>query len=190
MKTLLLNGTLTLLCFSVCTSMIAAEPTDPNSREAKAYKSLLAKPHFYESKDTKVRDLKYLASLALITLCEDMLADNATTRNLSSDTVAGLEKLKTFAYAITNKLGTLSNTVSLASLYIFEFCKIGTSHPYPGQMLKRNYFDSFNRLYTPIIEAIMQDYKRKTALPIGIDWDEINAWGTLQQFKSIKEPGI
>lgn len=189
-----------LLSISICalTSLCAhwhmvaeISPSDPTSPHAKAYKSLLAKPRFYESKDKKVRDLKFLAATMLNTLCTDMKRENYPLKPLKDDETNGIEHLQRFAIEIENKLGPFPPVVILAKEYVYDSCKMAGYKTYFSSVKpsfnNKNYFDLFNRFYTPIIQAIWYDYKRATRLPSSIDWSTIKMWAHITNYN---EPGL
>lgn len=174
----------------------------------KDYESLLAKPAFYQSTTTRVRNLKRLAARMILDLEADLAAQMALevtperamlmgidikqkARNedtiypaLTSTQKKGLYNLAEFAQYVLDQLRT-SELVESAKGYAIE--PIVKDTPSVLNNLRARfsikgmlniYFYDFNSRYTPLIYAITETNQKQTRFPRAISPEILEFWAS------------
>lgn len=116
-----------------------------NKQNEKDYFSLLSKSYFY--KDTKARNLKYLAAKMIYAVSSRVL--NAGMLTLSKTRQTGLHNIMSFASKIMTTLGKEPTIVASAYKYAIEAALYYVPNEQPGFYARGECFQAFNDFYSP-----------------------------------------
>lgn len=173
--------------FLVCSQLTASGQGSPWStaeqelKDKKIYENLLKKPAFYQSTTTRVRYLKQLASAMIIRMKND-LSGAYQLFALTPLQNKGLNNLDSFALYIYSQCGRAPADFNSAFAWATEQIRgIKPAGPTSADNARVSgmYFEFFNQLYTPIIDAIMYTNKKRTYLPRSIDLETLKYWANM-----------